>query len=357
MKKHLKKLGEHAKKPIKKLRRKDEVTENAKVPYITNESVAEHREEVLSGARKFIYPLQHSKKKIVLWSSIIFVTVVIAFTTYSILGLYKFENTSTFMYRVTQIVPFPVAKIEGKYVSYESYLFELRHFMHYYETQQKLSFETEDGQKQLEDFKRQSMDKVINDTYVKHLAEQNGIEVSQAEVDQEIAIVRNQNRLGTSDQVFEDVLRDFWGWSVDDFKRSLRDQLLARKVASTLDTEAQEKAQTALDDLNSGAKFEDVAKKYSEDEATKNDGGDYGILIDQADRDIPAKITNAIFSQQEGEYSDVIDTGYSLEIVKTLEFEGNKARAAHIQINFMDINERIAPIKESNPPRYYLTIN
>src|ERR1700757_4024404 len=31
------------------------------VPRITNETVAEHREEVLSTARKYIYPLQHSK--------------------------------------------------------------------------------------------------------------------------------------------------------------------------------------------------------------------------------------------------------------------------------------------------------
>src|SRR5665811_1430574 len=35
------------------------------VPRITNETVAEHREAVLSGARKYIYPLQHSKRRIV----------------------------------------------------------------------------------------------------------------------------------------------------------------------------------------------------------------------------------------------------------------------------------------------------
>jgi len=35
------------------------------LPRITNETIAEHREEVLSSARKYIYPLQHSLQRIV----------------------------------------------------------------------------------------------------------------------------------------------------------------------------------------------------------------------------------------------------------------------------------------------------
>lgn len=357
MKKHLKKIGSTAKKPFHKLRRnKGNVTENVKVPYITNDTIAEHREEVLAGARKYKYPLQHSKHKIVILSSIIFGITVVSFFAYSLLALYRFENTSTFMYRVTQIMPFPVARVEGQFVTYENYLFELRHYIHYYETQQKLSFETEEGEQQLQEFKRQAMDRVINDAYVKYLAKENNVSVSSQEVDQEIAIVREQNRLGTSDQVFEDVLRDFWGWSVNDFKRSLRQQLLARKVASIIDTDAQEQARTALAELQAGADFAELVKKYSDDEITKENGGDYGIAIDEANRDIPAKVTDAIFSQQADQYSDIIDTGYSLEIVKTISFEEGKARAAHIQINFRDIREYIEPLKNSSPLRQYLTL-
>src|SRR5690606_776763 len=101
--------------------------------------------------------------------------------------------------------------------------------------------------------------------------------VTNQEVDQEIAIVRQQNRLGTSDQVFEDVLRDFWGWSVNDFKRSLRQQILSRKVASKLDTEANERAATVMKALQEGMDFAEAAKQYSDDESTKANGGDYGI--------------------------------------------------------------------------------
>ena len=136
---------------------------SSQLPRITNETVAEHREEVLSGARKYIYPLQHSKHKIVIITTTLFVAVFLSFTTYCVVSLYKLQDTSTFLYRVTQVVPFPIARSGRHFVSYESYLFELRHYMHYYETQQKIGFDTESGKQQLDDYKRRSLDKVIND--------------------------------------------------------------------------------------------------------------------------------------------------------------------------------------------------
>lgn len=357
VKKKLKKIKAGALAPIRKLRGKGEdPIEAAVVPFISNENLAEHREEVLATARKHILPLQHSRRRVVLLSIIIFVITTVGFLIYAILGLYKFQYTNTFMYRITQVVPFPVARAKGNYVTYESYLFELRHYMHYYETQQKLNFDSSEGQAQLDQFKRQAMDQVINDAYVKDLAKQNGVSVTSAEVDQEIAIVRQQNRLGTSDQVFEDVLRDFWGWSVNDFKRSLRQQILARKVTSKLNVEAHDHARQAYDELLNGAKFEEVVKKYSDDESTRENGGDYGISIDRSTRDVHAKITNAIFGQAPGQFSIIIDTGYSLEIVKTLSVDNGKARAAHIQLNFKNLDEYLVPLRESSQPKRYLNV-
>ena len=49
------------------------------LPRITNETVTEHREEVLSTARKYIYPLQHSKHRVVLISTSILSAAVVVF--------------------------------------------------------------------------------------------------------------------------------------------------------------------------------------------------------------------------------------------------------------------------------------
>jgi parvulin-like peptidyl-prolyl isomerase len=350
---HVKKLR-HPVQNIKSIRAaRTNITAKAMVPFITNETVAEHREEVLKGARKYIYPLQHSKHKIVVISSSIFAAMVVGLFAYGAISLYKLQTTSTFVYRITQVVPFPIARVQGNMVSYESYLFELRHYMHYYETQQKLSFQTKEGKQQLADYKQRALQSVINDAYVKKLAEKNKVSVTNREVDQEIAIVKAQNRLGTSDQVFEDVLRDFWGWSLNDFKRSLRQQLLTRKVVSKLDTGAHQKASAALAEINSGVAFGDVAKKYSNDPAAN---GEYASLIDRSNRDVDARVTAALFALKPGQTSGIIDTGYSLEIVKLAGLEGDKARASHIQINLKNLSDFLNPVKDKQKARRYIKV-
>ena len=95
---------------------------NEAAPRITNTTVAEHREEVLSSARKYIYPLQHSKHKIVLWSVSIFIITLVAFSAYCTAALYKLQSTSTFLYKVTEVIPFPIARIGNDFVAYENSL-------------------------------------------------------------------------------------------------------------------------------------------------------------------------------------------------------------------------------------------
>lgn len=349
MKKKFKKLA--SKRPLR--RKVPELKESA--PRITNETVAAHREEVLGTARKYIYPLQHSKHRIVLISTALFIVTIIAFFTYSTLALYKFQSSSTFLYRVTQVIPFPVARAGSRFVAYENYLFELRHYTHYYENQLDTDFSDPRNKPQLEDFKRRALDKVVNDAYVKQLAEQNGVSVSEQEVEDQITIVRNQNRLGGSEDVFEDVLKDYWGWSVADFKRSLRQEILSQKVATTLDTETWQQAEAALAEIKAGQKFGDVAKKYSEDEQTKNNNGEFPRPVERTDRDLSAKTTDALFKLKKGEASEIVNTGYALEILKNIEIEGGKIRAAHILVQFKDISEYINDQKEQKQARIYIS--
>ena len=65
---------------------------------------------------------------------------IIGLLVYCSLALYKFYQYNTFVYRVTQVIPFPIAKAGSHYINYENYLFELRHYVHYYETQQQRNF-------------------------------------------------------------------------------------------------------------------------------------------------------------------------------------------------------------------------
>jgi hypothetical protein len=344
---------------IKKRVTKQKVEESAAqehVPRITNETVAEHREEVLSSARKYIYPLQHSKHKIVLITTSLLIAVIVGFFTFTMISLYRVKSYSSFLYGVTKVIPFPVAKAGSNYVAYENYLFELKHYIHYYENQQKLDFSTDSGKQQLEEFKKRALTKVVDDAYIKQLAAEKKVTVSDKEVDEEIQIVRSQNRLGGSTKVFEDVLKEYWGWSINDFKRSLKQQLLAQKLLPVLDPETVARANQAKAELNSGADFAAVAKKYSDDAASKDSGGEFGFPIDQSNRDIDAEVTSELYKLKPGQVSDVINSGYSLEIVKNIEPQGDKIRGAHIVFNFKNINTYLNDLKDQKKAILYIKL-
>ena len=324
------------------------------IPRITNETVAEHREEVLSSARKYIYPLQHSMHRIVVVSAAIFIALGIAFFVYCVLSLYRFNSTSTFVYRVTQVLPFPVAKAGPNFVSYENYLFELRHYVHYYQNQQKVDFTSTSGQQQLAAFRKVALESVINDSYVKDLAEKHKITVTNQELNNEIELLRSQNRLGSSDAVFQDVLKEFWGWSLNDFKRELKSQILAQKVVSVLDTGTHSRAQNVLNQLNNGGDFAALAKQFSEDPGTKDSGGDYGAAIDKTNRDLSPKTVDALLKLEPGQTSGIIETPLGLEILKVREKNGNSVRASHVYFAFKNINTYLDPIKEQKKPHNFI---
>lgn len=324
------------------------------VPRITNDTVADHREEVLSSARKYIYPLQHSKHRVVRISLALLTLAIISFFAICSLSLYKFQSTSGFIYDVTRIVPFPVAKTGKSWVSYESYLFELRRNTHYYQTQQQANFSSKDGKSQLVRLKQQAMAQVIQDASVKQLAAQHRVAVSDQAVTDQLNLVRSQNRLGNSDRVFREVLSEFWGWNEDDFRRELKQQLLAQAVVAKLDTATQSRAIAALKQLQGGADFATLAGQISEDLTTKSNGGQYPTALTLNDREVSPVLTQAAFKLKAGQISGIINTGYTLEIIKVLDATSSSIHAAHIQFTFQGINSYLKPLQAAHPPRQYI---
>ncbi len=352
------KLPKSVPSPFEKAKSAEERVSEAlsNVPRITNETVGEHREEVLSSARKHIYPLQHSKRSVVRISLALLATVIIGFFALTGLALYKFQSTSTFMYDVTRIIPFPVAKTGGHWIRYESYLFELRRNMHYYHTQQQTNFGTKDGKVQLAHLKQQAMNQVVLNSYVSQLAAQNHVSVSGRAVSDEVKLVRSQNRLGGTDRVFKEVLNEFWGWSEADFKRELKQQMLQQAVVAKLDTVTQRRAQSVLPQLKGGSDFAAVAAQVSDDPSTKGTGGQYPAPITANSRDIPPQLTAEILKLKAGQISGIINTGYTVDIVKVLDATAAGNHAAHIQFNFKPITVYTGPLQAQHPAHHYIKV-
>lgn len=82
--------------------------------------------------------------------------------------------------------------------------------------------------------------------------------------------------------------------------------------------EIRTKAEDVLKQVKKGGKFEDLAKKYSEDPGSKDKGGDLGWIIEK--QTVP-EFEKAAFSLNKGQVSDLVQTQYGFHIIKLLDKE------------------------------------
>ena len=340
--------------PRVKKKQANSVTNDA-IPRITNDTVSKHREEVISKKKKYIYPLQHSRHRIVIISVSLLVALLIGFSTYILLSLYKFQSTSAFTYQMTKVLPLPFAKVDGSYISYEEYLFELRHVIHYFENQIEVDFESEQGKTQLIEEKKKIRDIIINNAYAVKIARDKGITVTDEEVNAQIETLKKLGLFGNQQEVFEEVLRSNYDWSVDDFNRSIKQLLLNAKVVQALDPGVRQEADRVLAEIQSGKDFALAAKEYSDDVGTKESGGNLGV-VDDNKKYLPEEY-EALTKLQPGEVSGVIVLDNGLAIVKHLGMEGDKIKAAHIIFKYKDLSEYLNDYKAKEPAKVYIKID
>lgn len=320
--------------------KKVEQTDTQGAPRITSDTVAEHREEVLAGARRFIYPLQQSKYRVVIVSSIIVAVLFLTSLTFAGVLLYRQQSTGNFAYRISQIIPFPVTKIDGDFVSYEDYLFELRYSLFYFRNydQEGVDINSTEGQQLVNQLKVQALEKVKLDATAKKLAKEQGVVISEQDIQKQIDVIRNQGGISQSDQVLEDILRSSYDWGIEDLERTIRSQLIRQSLPRILDTETIKKAESVLGQMAAGTSFEDLAGAHSEDLLTKENKGIIG-LISRTNTDLPPEFIEAAFSLDAGETSQLVESRFGLHIIRINKVEGDEREVAHILFSYFDVEQ------------------
>jgi hypothetical protein len=323
---------------------------------ITNETVAEHRERVLAGGRKFKYPLQYTKHRVLFITVLIGILSLILFIVFFGWQLYFAQAYDKFTYGLTRVLPVPVARADADLVRYSDYLSELRSAVHYLTTKEAVNFNSADGKRQLDYQKRLALDKAIRDTYIARLASQNNITVTGKEVDDFVSKQIASNKLGVSQEVYKQVISDYYDWTFDEYKNSVRQEMLSKKVNATLDKEARNKAVFTIQQLASGVAFDALAKILSEDNLTKNNGGDVGF-VNKGSED-PNGLIVVASGLQPGQVSDIIEGADGFYLVKLIEKrDTGDVRFAKIFVAYKVVAQKIADLKKQNKISEFIKVN
>lgn len=269
---------------------------------ITNDTIEEHRADILAKGRKLKYPMQYSKKRLIIISISVVVIAMIALGLWLNIALYKQQQTGDFYYSVTNILPLNVASVDGEPVRYDDYLRRLRADIHYYINREHRTFNSEEGENELNYHKRISLEVAEKAAYVRYLAKENKIELDKSEVDEKIKQMIES--VGATEESYISTLETYYGWTMNDFRKTYEDQLLEQLVSYELDTEAKSKIEDIADKVKEGEDFAALAKQLSDDEATKQNGGRQTAKIDSVNQD-PTGIALAVSKLKEGAVTDI----------------------------------------------------
>lgn len=317
---------------------------------VTNDTVSHHRDQMLSKGRRFKYPFHRSKHRVAVISIAVVVAGVVLLSLFTGLRLYKWQSTSDFTRSVTSILPFPVARVNGSFVSYESYLFELGSSLHWQEKYGTTDLGSPDGKRQIEYLKRSALDKAMTNTIAHTLAKQHNITISEQEVDEIVARIKSNG--GDLNQI----LGESFNFTEAELRRYIKDNILRQKVAGELDKEAPKRAEKVLSEIRTGKPFADAARESSEDLETKQIAGDIGVV--EKDRaNLPQEVSDAIFKLAPGQVSEVIKTSSDYFIVTVTEKPNeNQAKVAVIRIKVKDMSQYLKEYRDQKKVSEYIKI-
>lgn len=324
---------------------------------ITNETVAEHREQILAGGRKFKYPLQYARHKLVINALIVGTTSIVLLTLLGWWQLYIVQNSSTFMYRITRFVPVPVAVIDGHQVPFDDYLSRYRFNEFWLNKYGEVRLNSDDGRSQLQYIKRQVLNTAIEDAYAQKLAGQYNLSVSSADVDAVIASQRNTANGVISEETYYAALQMTNGWTKDDLKASLRRTILRNKVAFAYDTNATAQVKQAEPLVKStNGDFAKVAEALAKSKGGKVVAGQSGLLNKTSTfgglqlSQITALKKDAIA----GPLKATTDDGYYF--VKILETTDTQVNFSYLKVPLTMFSAKVKELRDAGKVREFITV-
>lgn len=342
------------KRILRKIRKQPEVPPSSR---ITSETVAHHRERILAGGRRFKYPVQYARHKLVFNAILISISALIIVLFVGWWQLYKAQNTSEFMYRITKVMPMPIASIDGQTVLYSDYLLKYRSSVHYLEQKEQVSLKTDDGKRQVEYIKQQSMRDAIADAYAAKLAKSMNISISSSELEGFLKDQRQSSDGEISQQTYDAVILDYYGWSPAEYKHITEGKLLRQKVSYAMD----KKAISAIDGVSSAVKkdpkidFKTLATTIAGQTGTKAVYGTSGwVPKSNQDGGLSTEAARLTKAQSSKVIKSTIGDGYY--VIRLIDVNDTQVSYEYVRVPLTAFTESLDKASKDNKVNKYIAV-
>ncbi|MDO4753290.1 MAG: SurA N-terminal domain-containing protein [Candidatus Saccharibacteria bacterium] len=318
------------------------------------EKVDERREEVLAQGRKFKYPLQWTKHRIVVSTILIAVVVVAVVVTSGWLALYRFNMTDDMLFRITKILPVSVATVDGEAVRFSDYLMFYRSSITSIERQSGQV----DNEGSVEALKTQYKQSALNEaekyTYALKLAKENDVTVSSEEVEEEFQRQLKIGGVERSEESFVKIIEDNFGLSKDEYERMLYLTLVKAKVEEKIDKKADELADKVEKMLKENdGNYQAVAEALG-DEIKYEETGGY-VSSQNIDGGRASEAVKLEPGQQSGKFVSANGDGYYF--VKLISKTDTEVNFVSIKVPFTEFKEQFDKLKEDGKITEFITVN
>jgi len=323
---------------------------------ITNETVAEHREKILAGGRRFKYPVQYARHRLVVNAVIISISAIVVLAFVGWWQLYPMQNTSTFMYRVSRVLPLPVASVDGQLVPYRDYLMKYRSSAYYLQNKEQVNLKSDDGKRQLDQVKQQAMQDAVADAYAQKLAKQEKITVTATELESFLKLQRQSSDGEVSQQTYDAVVMDYYNWSPDEYRYATKNKLLRQKVAYAVDKDASTLRDTIAPLAKSaGSRFQEIVANVQAVGGSKAVYGASG-WVPKTNQD--GGLADAVTKLKQGEVSNVIKstTGDGYYFVRLLDINDAQVSYEYIQIPLSSFKKDLETINKTGKVNKYISL-
>lgn len=319
---------------------------------ITNDTVAEHREQILAGGRRFKYPVQYARHKLVANAIIIGLVSLILLAGLGFQQLYFAQNSSDFMYRATQLAPVPVATVANEPVLYSDYLIHYRGSEHYLRKYDEVKMDSEDGRRQIEGIKRYALNTAETNAYAAKIAREKSLTITEKEVDDEVLAKRDTANGQISQETYDASTRMLYGWAQSDYRQAIKMSLLRAKVAFAVDDKAKAKADQASALIAEGKDLAAVATELGNGVAVQSPG-----LIDTTSSFNGLSISQVAKLEQgniSGALKSTTDNGYYF--VRVVQKTDTQVNFEFIHIPLTQFNEDFALIKKNGQIHEFIKV-